>query len=122
MINPNLVVSASISGTFSALSIPGPINLTGSSYGPGGVDRYDVSELSSYSYQVYFAGSGINGTLFLQQSNNMTGWRSSLSQSVAAPGDQYFQLWGNNMAYARLLWNGTAASGSSVTVAVAGLP
>jgi hypothetical protein len=125
MINSTLVVSGNISGSNSALSLPGPISITGSPYARGGIDSFDVSEQRGFSMQAFVTGSNVTGTLSLQQSNNMAGWVTVPTMTASFAGaqvsqDVLFSQQYNTAGYARLLWSGSAASGSSISIAKAG--
>lgn len=123
MLNPRLVLSGNLSGSNTALSLPGPISLTGAAYSPGAADYFDVSQCRGYSTQAFITGSSVNGTLTLQQSNNMQGWITISGAVVNGANinqDYLFSVPFNTVGFSRLLWSGSAGSGSFISVAVAG--
>ena len=125
MLNSRLVLSGNLSGSYTALSLPGPISLTGAAYAPGGSNGFDATQLKSYSLQCFVTGSNVNGTLAVQQSNNMAGWVSVSGSTQAVAGtnlnqDYFFSVPVNNAGYARMLWSGSAGVGSFITIAMAG--
>lgn len=110
--NPQLIVSASISGTNNTyLPLPGPGQLSGAAYTRYGTNYFSVEDVDKYSYQVYVTGSA-TGTLALQISNNFTGWVTYLTQPVSqSNGADYFLFATTNGSnFARVAWSGSAGT------------
>jgi hypothetical protein len=76
--------------------------------------------------QCFVTGANVNGTLFIQQSNNMLGWISvsGSGQGVAGTNlnqDYFFYVPVNSAGFARMMWSGSAGSGSFISIAAAGI-